>query len=74
MESSAEYMGHCIDSSGVHTMMEKVKAILNAPVPQNAQQLRSLIGHGLLHYYGKFVDNLSSLLYSLNQLLRVGSS
>ena len=74
MEPSVEYLGHCIDSSGVHTTTEKVKAILNAPVPQNAQQLRSFLVIGLLHYYGKFVDNLSSLLHPLNQLLKAGSS
>lgn len=68
MESSVEYLGHRIDASGIHTTTQKVEAILKAPIPQNTQQLRSFLG--LLHYYGKFLPNLSSLLHSLNQLLK----
>ena len=41
MQSSVEYLGHCINASGVHTTDGKVEAILKAPVPQNIQQLRS---------------------------------
>ena len=68
MQSSVEYLGHCIDASGVHPTSQKVEAILNAPVPQNSQQLRSFLG--LLHYYDKFLPNLSSLLHPLNRLLK----
>ena len=68
MESSVEYLGHRIDASGVHTTTQKVDAILKAPVPQNTQQLRSFLG--LLHYYGKFLQDLSSLLHPLNRLLK----
>ena len=68
MESSVEYLGHWIDATGVHTTTEKVDAILKAPVPQNTQQLRSFLG--LLHYYGKFLQDLSSLLHPLNRLLK----
>ena len=35
MQSSVEYLGHCIDASGVHPTSQKVETILNAPVPQN---------------------------------------
>ena len=35
------------------------------------QQLRSFLG--LLHYYGKFLPNLSSLLHPLNQLLKANA-
>ena len=68
MSIHGEYLGHRIDASGVHTTTEKVDAILKAPVPQNTQQLRSFLG--LLHYYGKFLQGLSSLLHPLNWLLK----
>ena len=71
MQSSVEYLGHCINASGVHTTNGKVEAILKAPVPQNLQQLRSFLG--LLHYYGKFLPNLSSLLHPLNRLLKANA-
>jgi len=65
---SVEYLGHQIDASGAHTTSQKVEAILQAPAPQDPQQLRSFLG--LLHYYGKFLPNLSTLLYPLKQLLK----
>ena len=71
MEPSVEYLGHRIDAKGVHTTSQKVEAILQAPAPQNPQQLRSFLG--LLHYYGKFLQSLSTLLYPLNQLLKSNS-
>ena len=61
-------MGHCINASGVHTTDGKVETILKAPVPQKVQQFRSFLG--LLHYYGKFLPNLSSWLHPLNRLLK----
>ena len=70
MQSSVEYLGHCINASGVHTTDGKVEAILKAPVPQNLQLLRSFLG---LHYYGKFLPNLSSLLHPLNRLLKANA-
>ena len=68
MQPSVEYLGHRIDSSGVHTTTKKVEAILKAPRPHDVQRLRSFLG--LLHYYGKFMSNLSSLFHLLNQLLK----
>ena len=71
MQSSVEYLGHRIDAEGVHTTTRKVDAILKAPTPSDVQQLRSFLG--LLHYYGKFIPNLSSLLHPLNELLKANS-
>ena len=36
-----EYLGHSIDAKGVHTTKSKVKAIQEAPIPRNVQELRS---------------------------------
>ena len=72
LQPSVEYLGHRIDASGVHTTMKKVEAIKRAPTPQNIQQLRAFLG--LLHYYGKFIPNLSSILHPLNLLLKSQSS
>ena len=71
MQSSVEYLGHRIDAEGVHTTTRKVDAILKAPTLSDVQQLRSFLG--LLHYYGKFIPNLSSLLHPLNKLLKANS-
>ena len=71
MCESVDYLGHRIDATGLHTLSSKVKAVQNAPQPKNVQELRSFLG--LLHYYGKFLPNLATLLHPLNALLKSGS-
>ena len=71
LANSVEYLGHIIDHKGLHTSPQKVAAIQDAPAPSNQQQLRSLLG--LLHYYGKFIPNLATLLHPMNRLLKSGS-
>ena len=52
MTPSVTYLGHVIDKEGLRPVNDKVKAIKNAPIPQNVSQLKSYLG--LLNYYGKF--------------------
>ena len=56
---TVEYMGHRVDSKGLHTTDNKLKAIADAPSPRNAQELRAFLG--LLNYYGQFIPNRASL-------------
>ncbi len=44
MKPSVEYLGHRIDSDGLHPMDEKVRAIRDAPTPKNLAELRSFLG------------------------------
>ena len=67
-QDSVQYLGHKIDVSGIHTTDSKVEAVKNAPAPKNVQELRSFLG--LLHYYGRFIQQLSTLLQPLNELLK----
>ena len=60
--------GASIDANGVHATEEKIKAIVEAPVPKNLAELQSFLG--LLNYYGQFIPNLATLLHPLNELLR----
>ena len=68
LSPSVEYLGHKVDASGLHTTQSKVEAVNKAPQPRNVQELRSFLG--LVHYYGKFIPNLSTLLHPLNRLLK----
>ena len=70
MAPAVEYLGHRIDASGLHTTDEKVRAIVQAPAPENVHELRAFLG--LLHYYGKFIPDLATLLHPLNKLLKRG--
>ena len=70
-QSSVEYLGHKITSEGLHTTTKKVEAVRLAPAPKNQCELRSFLG--LLHYYGKFMPNLATLIYPLNSLLKTNA-
>lgn len=60
MTDKVEYLGHTVDSEGLHPTEEKVKAIVNAQSPTNITELCSFLG--LLNYYGRFMKNLSMQL------------
>ena len=53
---------------GHQPTQDMVKAILEAPSPENVSQLRSFLG--AIGYYSKFLPNLSSKLAPLYRLLR----
>ena len=40
-QKSCTYLGHVIVAEGIHHTEDKVRAVLNAPAPQNVQELRS---------------------------------
>ena len=71
MAASVEYFGHKVDANGIYTSDHKVEAIQQAPIPKNTRQLKSFLE--LVHYYGKFIPHLSSLLHPLNQLLKANT-
>ena len=70
MSSSVTYLGHKIDSDGLHPLPNKIRAIVEAPCPSNTKQLKSFLG--LLTFYTKFLPNPSSVVFLLNQLLQKG--
>ena len=68
LSSSVTYLGHKIDSEGLHPLPSKVRAVMEAPCPSNPKQLKAYLG--LITYYAKFLPNLSSLLTPLYKLLQ----
>ena len=66
-QDSVTYLGHGIDASGIHATEDKLEAIFCAPPPRNMSQLNAFLG--LLNYYGKFINNLTTVIHPLNQLL-----
>lgn len=69
-QKEVSYLGYKINQCGLHTTDDKVSAIKNAPIPENLVQLQSFLG--LVNYYGKFVPNLSTVLYPMYRLLKSG--
>ena len=55
-------------AEGIQPSPDKVKAVQEAPIPQDVTQLKSFLG--LVNYYGKFLPDLSHLLAPLYRLLQ----
>jgi hypothetical protein len=68
MVESISYLGYRIDKQGIHPTSEKVRAIKEAPQPQNTTELKSFLG--LLSYYHRFMPHLPTVLFPLYRLLR----
>ncbi|XP_076544259.1 uncharacterized protein LOC143305275 [Osmia lignaria lignaria] len=66
-KNSIEYCGYRIDKQGIHKTKTKMDAIDKMPRPRNITELRAFIG--FVNYYGRFIENLSSLLFPLYELL-----
>ena len=64
-----EYLGHQISQIGLHPTKEKVRAIVEAPAPQNVSQLKSCPGNVKLlqQIFTQFVFSFSSTLQSSTQ-------
>lgn len=67
-DSEVHYLGHIISSRGIKKDPNKIKSMVEAPRPTNVSELRAFIG--MVNYYGKFIENLSSLLSPLYVLLQ----
>nr|XP_012137589.1 PREDICTED: uncharacterized protein K02A2.6-like [Megachile rotundata] len=63
-----QYCGYIINKSGIHKAPDKIEAINNMRRPTNITELRSFLG--MIHYYDRFIPNLSSILKPLNTLLQ----
>lgn len=67
-QDSVTYLGYIINKKGITKSPEKVKAIVDAPLPENVTQLKSFLG--LINYYHKFIPSLPNVLYPLYQLIK----
>lgn len=63
------FLGHVIDSEGLHMTQGKVNATIEASQPTNVTELKSWLG--LVNYYARFLPNLSTALLPLYELLRI---
>ena len=67
MAPEVTYLGFCINQEGVSPVDEKIKPILEAPVPQNVTQLKSFLG--MLNYYHRHIPKMADILEPLRCLL-----
>lgn len=63
-----KWLGHILSAEGVAIDPERVEAIRKYDVPQNRNQLLRFLG--IVNFVGKFIQNKSSILEPLNNLLK----
>ena len=68
MLESVKYLGVEVSAQEVKPVAEKLDAVLEAPQPQNQQQLRSFLGG--VNFYGHFVPEMATVAAPLNSLLQ----
>jgi hypothetical protein len=62
------YLGFVVGDKGVSSCPEKIKVVLEWPVPANVKELRSFLG--LAGYYRKFIRNFGVIAKPLTELLK----
>ncbi len=67
-KQSLKFLGHLVTAQGIQLDQGHLSAIINAPAPSDAVQLRSLLG--LLSWYNKFIPNFHSVMMSLRTCLK----
>ncbi|KAJ3642034.1 hypothetical protein Zmor_024854 [Zophobas morio] len=68
MRKEVTYLGHVISDKGVPPNPEKIKAVIEYPVPKNAKQIKQFLG--LIGYYKNFIEDLSKIAKPLTSLLK----
>ena len=62
------FLGSVISANGLSMDPEKVKAILEWPIPQNITEVKSF--HGLVNFYKRFIRNISGISTPLTDCTR----
>ena len=67
-QSQLEYFGHKINASGISPNPAKVEAVRNLDPPKDKKELQRAVG--LINYLGKYVENLSTIISPMGDLLK----
>lgn len=70
-QDKVSYCGYMIDKEGIRKENNKVEAIKCMSRPKNVSEVRAFTG--MINFYGRFIENLSTILLPLNKLLRKNS-
>ncbi len=68
---SVEYLGYILSPEGLRMSEDKVKAILDWPVPQKVKDIQSFLGFA--NFYRRFIHEYSDIVIPLTHLTRKGT-
>ena len=66
--NEVKYMGNIVSESGLKPDVEKVRAIIQMPTPQNREELQRFLG--MVNYFSQSIPNQSEITASLRSLLK----
>lgn len=69
--NNVTYLGYVFDKDGIHPSKEKVRAIIDAPIPKDVSQVKSFVG--MCTFYNRFIPNFSKVFAPLYKLLKKNS-
>ncbi len=70
-QDSMEYLGYILSPEGLHMSEDKVKAILDWPVPRKVKDIQSFLG--FTNFYHRFIHEYSDIIIPLTRLTRKGT-
>jgi hypothetical protein len=70
-QKEIQYLGHVISSEGIVVDPEKIKAIMEWPVPKDVADIRSFMG--ITGYYRRFIEGFSKIAYPITSLQKKGT-
>nr|GEW33158.1 hypothetical protein [Tanacetum cinerariifolium] len=65
-----QFLGHVIDSRGIHVDPDKIESIKNWASPKTPTEIRQLLG--LAGYYQRFIEGFSKIAKSMTKLTQKG--
>ncbi len=68
LKKNISFLGHRVDSEGIHTADDKINAVKLFPQPKSIENVRSFLG--LCGYYRSFVKHFATIASPLTTLLR----
>ena len=68
MAPSVTYLGHRIDSEGLHPTEDKIRVIRDPPAPRDVTELKAF--QRLSQFYFRYVSNVADTLGPLYRILR----
>ncbi|KAL4084392.1 hypothetical protein QTP88_028215 [Uroleucon formosanum] len=68
LKQQCMYLGHIISENGIQPDPEKIKSVLQFPIPASVKEIKSFLG--LSGYYRKFIKSYSLISKPMTNLLR----